>query len=153
MPLFDILPPYVLSILAFAGTYCLIFAYYKQYHVQIVMKNGYKTTGTVVDIYKDPWNKESVCLVVDYIAKTGTGGIFKYYSNGYPLPCPYEIGQEVKIWIKPDKLRSTGRAALEDEQPGKLPIILFSCGLVMCLLSYPEIIRRIFNLLLNNVTV
>mgnify|MGYP006375814763 CR=1 FL=1 len=127
MHLFDVLPPYVLSILAFAGTYCLIFAYYQQYHVQIVMKYGYETTGTV--------------------------GIFKYYSNGYPLPCPYEIGQEVKIWIKPDKLRSTGKAALEDEQPGKLPIILFSCGLVMCLLSYPEIIRRIFNLLLNNVTV
>jgi hypothetical protein len=139
MAIFQYIPPIVIAIFAFVGTYCLIFAYEKQYHVKKVMQHGRETTGKVVEIRQDPWNKEQVMVVVDYDT---AAGVFKHFSQGYAQPCPYQVGQAVRVWVWPYKLRQTGRAALPDEKPGKAPVILLAVGIVLCLLSYPEIIRR-----------
>lgn len=139
MAFFQSIPPIVIAILAFVGTYSLIFAYEKQYHVKRVLQHGKETTGKVVEIKEDPWNKEQDIVIVDYDT---AAGVFKHYSQGYAQPCPYQVGQTVRIWVWPYKLRHTGRVALPDEQPGKTPLILLVIGIVLCLLSYPEIIRR-----------
>lgn len=139
MDIFQSIPPIGIAILAFAGTYCLIFSYEKRYHVTKVLQYGKETTGRVLEIREDPWNKEQVIVIVDYDT---SAGVFKHYSQGYAQPCPYEVGQEVRVWVWPYKMRQTGRVALPDEKPGKAPFILLALGIIMCLLSYPEIIRR-----------
>jgi hypothetical protein len=139
MAFFGSLPPALIAALALVGTYCLILAYEKQYHVKKVLQYGRETQGVVVEIRQDPWNQQQDMVVVDFQTE---GGAFKHYSQGYARPCPYQLGQEVRIWVWPYKLRHTGRVALPDEQPGRAPQILLLAGAVMCLLSYPELFRR-----------
>lgn len=138
---YHFIPPSIVSFCAFVGTFCLIFAYKKRYEIESVLANGIRTFGTVVEIRKDPSGKEGEAPVVDFDYPNGS---YRHFSTTYTLPCAYHLGQRVEIWYKFNK--SNRIAALSDDKPGSLPKVLLIWGIVLCLLSYPEIIRRMITL-------
>ncbi len=139
---YDYLPPYVLSIFALVGTYCLIIAYQKEHEIEYVLKHGIRTTGTVTEIRPHRSGDGTEAPVVDFKTQNGS---HRHFSSTYTLPCNYQVGQQVEIWYKTNK--SNRIVALPDDKPGTLPTILFRWGIVLCLLSYPELIRRLMMFL------
>lgn len=140
---YDYLPPYVFSAMIFIGTFCLILAYQKKHEIEQVLKNGTRTVGTVIEIRPDPSGKGGEAPVVDLKIPNGS---HRHYSTTYASPSPYKVGQQVDIWYKINKTNRT--VALADDTPGNLPKILFWAGVVLCLLSYPELIRRLMGFFL-----
>ena len=143
MNLNPFIPQQLLGIVAFVGTYCLILAYQKQYEIPKVLSKGIKITGTVVEIRQDPSGNGGGAPVVEFNYPNGS---YRHASSTYTSPCVYVVGQEVDIWYLFNK--SNRAAALPDEQPGTLPKTLLKWGIVLCLLSYPEVIRRLISLVL-----
>lgn len=133
------LPPYVLSALVFVGTYCLILAYQKQHEISMVLSKGQKYAGTVVEMRDHPSGNGSQAPTVEFDSQHGTG--HRHYSNTYRMLSNYKTGQKVEVWYY--SYKSIRLSALPDDEPGNLPKILFRWGIVLCLLSYPELIRRI----------
>lgn len=138
---YNYLSPYILSGMAFIGTYCLILAYEKQYEIEKILTKGIQTLGTVTELRQDPSGNVGNAPVVDFTAQNGS---YKHVSTTYTYPSPYKIGQQVEIWYY--HYKSINLAALADDKPGSLPKTLLRWGIVLCLLSYPEIIRRMITL-------
>ena len=138
---YNYLPPYILSGLAFIGTYCLILAYQKQHEIEKVLTKGIKTLGTVTEMRQAPFGNQGEAPVVEFTTQNGS---YKHFSTTYTSPSAYKLGQQVEIWYY--HYKSIRLAALADDKPGKLPKILLCWGIVLCLLSYPEIIRRMITL-------
>lgn len=137
----DQIAPYLLSAAAFIGTYCLILANDKQYEIEKVLKNGIRATGTVVEIHNDPKGEKGAAPIVEYTTQNGR---HRHVSTTYTSPCNYRVGQEVAIWYKTNK---TSRiSALADDKPGNLPKVLLRWGIVLCLLSYPILLKRMTGL-------
>lgn len=139
---YNYLPPYVLSVMAFIGTYCLILAYQKQHEIEKILTKGIKTLGTVTEIRQDPSEKEGEAPVVDFTTQNGS---YRHFSTTYTLPTAYKMGQQVEIWYY--HYKSIRLAALADDKTDNLPKVLLRWGIVLCLLTYPEIIRRMTTLL------
>ncbi len=139
---YNFISPQVLGIVTLVGTYCLILSYQKQHEIQTVLSKGIKTTGTVVEIRQDPSGNSGDAPVVEFNYPNGS---YRHYSTTYVLPCAYSVGQQVEIWYLFRKSNRT--AALSDDQPGTLPKTLLKWGILLCLLSYPEIIRRMATLI------
>jgi hypothetical protein len=135
------IPPYVLSIMAFVGTYCLILAYEKQHEIEKVLTRGIKTLGTVTEMRQDPSGNAGDAPVVDFTTQNGS---YKHFSTTYTYPSLYKIGQQVEVWYY--HYKSIRLAALADDKPGSLPKTLLRWGIVLCVLTYPEIIRRMITL-------
>ncbi|MBL7815612.1 MAG: DUF3592 domain-containing protein [Saprospiraceae bacterium] len=142
MNLFDMLPTYISPSFALIGTYCLILANEKQHEIERVLLNGIRTSGTVIEIRQNPSGGLGEAPVVDFKTQTGS---HRHFSTTYTSPCAYRVGQQVQIWYKFNKSNRT--AALLDDKPGRLPTILFRWGVVLCLLTYPELIKRLMLLL------
>ncbi len=140
MNLYSYLPNYVISALAFIGTYCLIIAYQKQYEIENVLNQGVKTAGTVIEIRERDNASNTAMAVIEYRVNNN---IYKHYSSPVHLPGSYKTGQKVPIWYY--HYKSIRQAALADDKPGALPKRLMIVGIIFCLLSYPEIIRRILT--------
>jgi hypothetical protein len=138
---YNYLPPYLLSVMAFIGTYCLIIAYEKQHEIEKILTKGIKTFGIVTELRQDPLSKEGVAPVVDFTTQNGT---YRHFSTTYILPSAYQVGQQVEIWYY--HYKSIQLAALADDKTGNLPKVLLYWGVVLCLLTYPEIIRRMMML-------
>lgn len=138
---YDYLPPYLLTIFAFVGTYCLILSYEKQHEIEKVLKRGIRTTGTVVEIRQDPSGNAGAAPTVEYITQNGR---HRHVSTTYASPSPYRVGQQVEVWYKTNK--SNRISALADDKPGNLPKKLLRWGIVLCLLSYPAVILRLKTL-------
>lgn len=142
--LLSFIPSQIFPIMALIGTYCFILAYEKQHVIERVLKNGIETEGTVIEIRHDPSNPsgQEVAPVVDFNTPNGS---HRHYSTTYTATNTYHVGQKVRIWYK--FYKSKRDVALPDEKPGNLPKTLFRWGIVLCLLSYPEIIRRLSTML------
>jgi hypothetical protein len=141
MNLFDFLPPSVVGIAALVGTYCLILAYERQHAIENTLLKGQVAIGTVIEIRTNPDPAGGEAPVVDFNTPNGS---HRHYSTTYLSPCAYKVGQKVQIWYK--FYKSNRAVALPDDQPGKQPRVFFVCGVVLCLLTYPEIIRRLFTM-------
>jgi hypothetical protein len=139
---YNYLPPYVLSGMAMIGTYCLILAYQKQHEIEKILTKGIKTLGTVTEMYQDPSGNAGEAPVVDYANQNGS---YRHVSGTYAMPAAYKIGQQVDIWYY--HYKSIRLAALADDKPGNLPKTLFRWGIILCLLTYPELIRRMITLI------
>lgn len=139
---YNYIPPQVLGIMAFVGTYCLILSYQKQHEIEKILSKGIKTTGKVVEILQDPSGNGGGAPVVEF---DYPHGFYRHYSNTYVMPCAYYIGQQVEIWYL--FYKSNRAAALSDEQPGTLPQTLLKWGVALCLLTCPEVIRRMATLI------
>ena len=135
------LHPYVLSGLTLAGTYCLILSYQKQHEIERTLAKGIRTTGIVTEIRDDPSGKNGKAPIVEFNHPNGT---YRHVSFTYRSPCIYSVDQKVDIWYRFE--RTYKYTALADDQPGKLPKIIWKWGIVLCLLTYPEIIRRLAGL-------
>ena len=138
---YNYLSPYVLSGAALIGTYCLILAYEKQHEIEKVLTKGIKTLGTVTEMRQDPSGNAGDAPVVDFATQNGS---YKHFSTTYTMPTPYKVGQQVDIWYY--HYKSIRLAALADDKTGSLPKTLFRWGIVLCILTYPEIIRRMITL-------
>lgn len=144
--------PYLLQMmpyLAFIGTYLLIIAYDRSKIVERVTSKGMKTEGTVVEIRQDPGplfgsgESKGSAPVVDFVFPNGS---HRYYSTHYQTPTPYYVGQKVEVRYY--FYKSIREVLLANEGAGTLPKTLFRWGLVMCLLGYPFLIKKM--LLLGN---
>ncbi len=142
---YDYIHPYVLSGMTFVGTYCLILSYQKQHEIKRTLTKGIRTTGIVTEIRENPSGKGGKAPVVEFTYPNGT---YRHVSFTYRSPCHYSIGQKVDIWYKFE--RTYKYTALADDDPGKLPKILLRWGIILCLLTYPEIIRRLAGLGIEN---
>lgn len=142
MNIYNYIPTYILSGMAFIGTYCLILAYEKQHEIEKILTKGIKTTGKVVEIHQDTLHNTGEAPVVEY---TTAHGFFRHVSTTYAMPSAYKIGQQVDIWYY--HYKSIRLAALADDQPGSLPKTLLKWGIVFCALSYPGIIRNLTSLI------
>ena len=142
MDSYNYLLPYILSGMALIGTYCLILAYEKQHEIEKVLTKGIKTLGIVTEIRQDPSGIAGDAPVVDF---TTQNGAYKHFSRTYAMPSAYKVGQQVEIWYY--HYKSIRLAALADDKPGSLPKTLFQWGIILCLLSYPVIIRRLITLI------
>lgn len=138
MDLFNSIRPELISVFSFIGTYCLILAFQKHYEIRRVLKYGKCTIGTVIEIRQDPTGKPGQAPVVDFDYPNGT---YRHFSTTYNNPSHYYVGQKVQIWYK--FYKSNQIVALAHDKPGKLPKVLFICGIIFCLFSYPEIIKRL----------
>lgn len=123
---------------ALIGTYLLILAYSKQHLPERVKKRGVETEGTIVEIRKEGLEE---FLVVDF---TYPNGSFRHFSNKYAYPCPYQVGQKVRIWYYFNK--SNREVILEDEGVGNLPSKLYRWGVIICIISYPFILNKLLQL-------
>ena len=139
---YNYLPPYLLSVMAFIGTYCLIIAYEKQHEIEKILTKGIKTFGIVTELRQDPSSQQGVAPVVDFTTQNGT---YRHFSTTYTLSSAYQVGQQVEIWYY--HYKSIRLATLADDKTGNLPKVLLYWGVVLCLLTYPEIIRRMMMLL------
>lgn len=138
---YNYLSPYILSVMALIGTYCLILAYEKQHEIEKVLTKGIKTLGTVTEMRQDLLGNGGEAPVVDFTTQNGS---YKHVSTTYTYPSPYKMGQKVEIWYY--HYKSIRLAALADDKPGNLPKTLLRWGIVFCVLTYPEIIRRMLML-------
>lgn len=138
-----------MPLVAFIGTYLLIIAYDKSKIVERVMSKGLKAEGTVVEIRQDPGllfgsgESKGSAPVVDFVFPNGS---HRHYSTHYQTPTPYYVGQKVEVRYY--FYKSIREVLLADEDAGTLPKTLFRWGLVMCLLGYPFLLRKL--LLLGN---
>jgi hypothetical protein len=142
--------PYLLQtlpLLAFIGTYLLIIAYDRSKIVERVTSKGVKTEGTVVEIRQDPGplfgsgESKGSAPVVDFVFPNGS---HRYYSTHYQNPTPYYVGQKVEVRYY--FYKSIREVLLADEDAGTLPKTLFRWGIVMCLLGYPFILKKLYLL-------
>jgi hypothetical protein len=138
---YDFLHPYVLSGLAFIGTYCLILSYQKKHEKNKILTRGIKTLGTIIEIRPDPSGKEGEAPVVEYTTQNGS---YRHFSTTYVWPTAYKVGQQVDIWYY--HYKSIRSATLADDTSGTLPKVLLRWAIVLCIFTYPEIIRRMVML-------
>jgi magnesium-transporting ATPase (P-type) len=72
--------------------------------------------------------------------------IVKYYSTTFLTPCPYQIGQQVKIKYMPENPQE----AILDWKDGWILSIAFGIfGLVICLITYSILLPQLFRFLLG----
>jgi len=128
----------IVPFFALIGTYLLILANSKQHLPERVKKRGIETEGTIVEIRKEGLEE---FVVVDF---TYPNGSFRHISNKYVYPCPYKVGQKVRIWYYFNK--SNREVILEDEGIGNLPSKLYRWGFIICIISYPFLIYKLFQL-------
>jgi hypothetical protein len=128
----------IVPFFALIGTYLLILAYSKQHLPERVKKRGIETEGTIVEIRKEGLEE---FLVVDF---TYTSCSNSHFSNKYVYPSLYKVGQKVKIWYYFHK--SNREVILEDEGIGNLPSKLYRWGFIICIISYPFLLYKLFQL-------
>ncbi len=139
--------PYLIQLmpyLAFIGTYLLIIAYDRSKIVERVTSKGTKTVGTVVEIRQDPGplfgSRESKgsAPVVDFDFPNGS---HRHYSTHYQTPTQYYVGQKVEVRYY--FYKSIREVLLPHEDAGTLPKTLFRWGIVLCLLGYPFLFKKL----------
>ncbi len=128
----------IVPFFALIGTYLLIMAYSRQHLPERVKKRGIETEGTITEIRKDGLKE---ILVVDFSYPWGS---FKHISTEYVYPCPYKVGQKVKIWYYFNK--SNREVIVEDEGVGNLPSKLYRWGIIICIISYPFVLNKLEQL-------
>lgn len=142
--------PYLIQampLVAFIGTYLLIIAYDKSKIVERVMSKGLKTEGTVVEIYQDPGplfgpgESKGSAPVVDFATNNGS---HRHYSTHFQPVTPYHVGQKVEVRYY--FYKSIREVLLADEDAGTLPKTLFRWGIVLCLISYPFLFKKMLLL-------
>ncbi len=142
--------PFILQtmpLLAVIGTYLLIIAYDKSKIVERVKSKGLKTVGTVVEIRQNPGplfsskEGEGAAPVVDFLTNNGS---HRHYSTHYQNPCPYQVGQKVEVSYY--FYKSIREVLLPHEDAGTLPKTLFRWGIILCLIGYPFLIRKMMLL-------
>jgi len=132
---------------ALVGTYLLILAFDKAHLVERVKARGIETEGTVVEIRRNPGGLfsskegEGEAPVVDFITN---GGTHKHYSKNYATPCPFKVGEKVKVWYYFHKSRR--EVALAEAETDTLPHTLRKWGIILCLLSYPFLVKKLMLL-------
>jgi len=127
----------IVPLFALIGTYLLILAHSKQHLPERVKKRGVETEGTIVEIRKEGLEE---FLVVDFSYPNGS---FRHISNRYVNPCPYKVGQNVKIWYYFRK--SNREVVMEGEGVGNTPSKLYRWGIIICLISFPFVIFKMMN--------
>jgi len=137
----------IAGISAVVGFLLLAHSHNRKYFIKDILKNGFKTEGTVVEISRNPGplfgkEGEGFAPVVQYT--NNSGNVLKHHSQTYRTPCKYELGQIIDIWFIHYKSRR--EAALADDQPGDLPRKLFIAGLLLLLLAAPKIVVGMFGL-------
>ncbi len=136
--------PNLMFPIAIVGTFMLIHAYSASHLVERVKSRGIETKGTVIEIRQNSGSLFSVnegkgeAPVVNFAAQNGT---YIHYSTNYTTPCPYKVGQKVKIWYYFYKSRR--EIVLTDDNAGRLPQTLFCLGIVLCIISYPFLIKKL----------
>jgi hypothetical protein len=142
--------PYLIQImplLAVIGTYLLIIAYDKSKIFERVKSKGIKTEGTMIEIRKNPGplfgskEGEGEAPVVDFVTNNGS---HRHYSTHYQNPCPYQVGQKVEVSYY--FYKSIREVLLPHEDTRTLPKILFRWGIILCLIGYPFLIRKMMLL-------
>jgi hypothetical protein len=132
-------------IFALAGTMFLIIAYREGKSKYKIVQEGIETDGFVVEINKKPrrtgeTTSFALAPVVQFM--TQKREIIKYYSTTFLTPCPYQIGQQVKIKY----LAENPQEAILDWKDGWILSIAFGIfGLALCLITYPFLIIRFFR--------
>lgn len=132
---------------ALVGTYLLILAYDRMHLVERVKAKGIETEGTVVEIRRNPGGLfsstegEGDAPVVDFVTNWGT---HKHYSTNYAIPCPFKVGEKVKVWYYFNKSRQ--EVVLEEAETDTLPHTLRTWGIILCLLSYPFVVKKLMLL-------
>ncbi len=136
-----------MPIVALAGTFMLIIAYDKAHLIERVRSRGIEAEGTVVEIRRNPGGLfrseegEGEAPVVDFTTQWGS---HRHYSTNYVTPCPYQVGQQVKVWYYFRKSRR--EVALPDDAAGPLPGVLMRWGIVLCVLGYPFVVKKLMLL-------
>lgn len=136
--------PFLLQLMplaAFIGTYLLILANDKSKIVERVKSKGVKTEGTVIEIRDNPDSGGGQAVVVDFVTKNGS---HRHYSTHYQNPCPYQVGQKVEVSYY--FYKSIREVLLPHEDAGTLPKTLFRWGIILCLIGYPFLIRKMMLL-------
>lgn len=137
------IPQSILNIVPFfslIGIYCLIISYQQKHQIEHTIKKGKLTEGTVVDMRSMP--NKGVAPVVEF--KT-VNGMYKHYSNTYRTVSSYKVGQKVNLYYFIYKSRQ--EFALEDDEPGTMPLTLLIAGIILCAISFPMVIIKMKGLL------
>lgn len=122
------------------GFLLLAHSHNRKNYIKNLLKNGTKTEGRVIEIYRNPgsiFSKQSgegFAPVVEYT--TISGNILKHYSTTYRANTKYQVGQIVPLWYV--NYKSIREAALEDDEPGDLPKKLFITGLIFLSVGFPK---------------
>lgn len=144
MNIFKIIFP---LIFALAGTLFLTIAYREGMSKYKIVQEGVETDGMVVEIYRKPrkvgeTSSTAQAPVVQFF--TQESKIVKYYSTTFLTPCPYQIGQQVKIKYMPENPQE----AILDWKDGWILSIAFGIfGLVICLITYSILLPQLFRFL------
>jgi Protein of unknown function (DUF3592) len=136
-------------IFALAGTLFLAIAYKEGSVKYKINTEGIETDGLVVEIYRKPrkgnesWSTAQA-PVIQFV--TNKNRVIKYYSTTYLTPCPYQVGNYVKIRYLPENPQE---AILDWKDAWILTIAFGVFGGVICLITYyyllKSLIKRLFS--------
>ena len=144
--MFDTISPYG-AVLALVGTYCLIVYNDIARMPQRVRRIGRVTTGTVVELRRDPGadggapQGQGLAPVVEFDLP---GGRYRHLSVNYQQSCAFQVGQQVVVRFY--FYKSIREVLLDGEAPPVAPRSLLKWGTVMCALAYPLLAIRMLNL-------
>jgi hypothetical protein len=130
------------------GTYCLILSYSKNHEIEHTLKKGKTFEGTVTEMIDGtdhlPSEKayRGKAPKVEFRTQNGS---YKHFSITYRKNNHYQVGQKVKIYLYLYKSRR--KMALEDDEPGTLPITLLKWGIGLCLIGYPLLFSKLGGLI------
>lgn len=147
MEILNGISPYF-SVLAIVGTYCIIIYYNRAQMPARVKKWGKKAEGTVVEIRRNPGplfssqEGEGYAPVVDFEYPNGS---HRHFSTYYQTPCPYQVGQKVELQYYFSK--SIREVLMDGEENQPISPTLLILGIGLCLLGYPFIVIKLFDLL------
>ncbi len=132
-------------IFALAGTLFIFIAYREGMSKYKIVQEGIETEGIVVEIYRKPRRTGETTSTAHAPAVqflTNENKIVKYYSTTFLTPCPYQIGQMVKIKYLPNNPHE----AILDWKDGWILSIAFGIfGGVICLISYTYLLKALFR--------
>ncbi len=132
-----------------AGTLFLTIAYREGKSKYKIVQEGIETDGFIVEIYQKPRKTGETAStaqapVVQFV--TQENKVIKYYSTTFLTPCPYQIGQQIKIKYLPQNPQE----AILDWKDGWILSLAFGIfGGVICMITYPFLLTRLFRFLLG----
>lgn len=146
MHLFKIIFPLIFVI---AGTLFLAIAYKEGSVKYKINTEGIETDGLVVEIHRKPrkgnesWSTAQA-PVIQFV--TDKNRLVKYYSTTYLTPCPYQIGNLVKIKYLPENPQE---AMLDWKDAWILTIAFGAFGGVICMITYYYLLKISFKRLFS----
>jgi Protein of unknown function (DUF3592) len=130
---------------AMVGSIFLIIAYKEWAVKRKIISEGIETVGQVITLYEKPRKANeirSTSMAPVILFVTEKKQIIKYYSTTFLTPCPYQIGQQVKIKYLP---KTPHEAILDWKDAWILSIAFGIFGGVICLITYTFLLKSLYK--------